>query len=251
MSLPKTTRWLLLAAAGAHLAWTSAAQELPATTGPTNPAPALNTLPTLVEKLLSDVITQTPPASERPAQEVAPTPPPALVTSIEADEIIGDRQVQHALLSFGTNAYSFIIPELFHVESSSPDKLVIVNQGYDCFLTVRLVEPASGDLHEPDMEACRRRLLDSYAYAKISEEYQRSIANHSGPAFDFTWQNSGGGVAAGRMIFIRTAAGILEFSFRTGTDQFTVGEHAFNSIVLTFRTNEKGALEVARIAEKA
>ncbi len=248
MSRHKTNRCLLLALAGGHLAWSSAAQELPAITGETNLSPALKAAPPAGESILAALPA---PAAEAPAAEVPPSPPPVLKTSIEAGEIIGDHQVQHVFLSFGTNECSFILPEFFHVESSTADKLVIINQGYDCLMTVRLVEPATAERRAPDLDACRRILLNRYAYAKISEEYERSVANHSGPAFDFTWQNSAGGRESGRMIFVRTAAGILEFTLLTATDKFAPGEHAFSSVVLTFRTNENGVLEVVRIAERA
>ncbi|MFO1487143.1 MAG: hypothetical protein U1F65_01575 [Verrucomicrobiota bacterium] len=193
------------------------------------------------------------------AEDAAPAPfavlqtnePPGFKAVVQPGEIIGDRQVHHAVLNYGTNEFSFVVPDSFHVDNPGRDRLSVVSQEYDCFITLRLVEAPEGGVRDPNVDECRSMLLSRFPRAVISEEYSRTVANHPGPAFDFEWKDPDSAVQAGRMVFIRTSAGILEFTMTTAKDKFGRGEHVFNSVLLTFRTNENGKLQIVRLEEKA
>lgn len=188
-------------------------------------------------------------AIEPSAEGGATNPPPALKAAVRGDDFVGGRTVNHAYVTFGTNRFSFIVPDGYRVDSSNPEKLVVVNEGYDCFIGFRVVSSMPPDTRELKADTCRELLLSRYPGAQITEEYIRTVANHSGPAFDFQWRNASGTMQAGRVIFVPMTAGIVEFSLITREDIISVGRQFFHALVRTFRTDESGKLEVVHFAE--
>ena len=186
--------------------------------------------------------------AESSAQNI-PSPPPTLEASVKGDDFVGNRIVNHAYVSYGTNRFSFVVPEGCHVDGASGEKLVVVNEGYDCFLSFRVVGPLPAGNRELQPEVCRQLLLSRYPGATISEEYSRSVANHSGPAFDFQWLNSSGAPQSGRVVFVPMAAGFVEFSLITTVEKAISGQTLFHRFLLTFRTDESGKLDVVHFAE--
>jgi hypothetical protein len=174
---------------------------------------------------------------------------PALTAAVKDEETIGDRPIHHAYLTFGTNQFSFIVPDGYRVDCSNPEVLAVINQNYDCFITMRVIDRLPAGAQEVHPDTCRELLLARYPDASITEEYSRSVANHVGPAFDFQWLNPGKSLQSGRVIYVPMAGRIVEFSLVVEAGKFSGCQQFFHAILLTFRTNEKGKLEVAHFAE--
>ncbi len=149
--------------------------------------------------------------------------------------------------SFGTNQYSFLVPDGFRMNGSSAEQVVLVNADFDCFITLSLASPAPSNA-KPDF--CRDLLLSQYPGAKILEEFSASAGNHTGPAFNLHWTTARGVAQSGRFAFIPMAAGVLEFSVTTKSDKFPGVQSPFNLFLLTFRTNEGGKLEFVKISDR-
>lgn len=153
-------------------------------------------------------------------------------------------------VSAGTNRFSFLMPDGFRLSDPEPGKLVLVNVDYSCFLTFRIVGAVPADSKELRSDSCRELVLKRYSGAKILEEFSLTAANHSGPAFDVQWKNPGGGAQSARIACIPSAAGILAFSLEATSDKFPAISSSFNSLLLTFRTNERGKLENVHLSDK-
>ena len=185
-----------------------------------------------------------------PASGNGPTnPPPALKASVRGDDSVGGRTIHHAYVNYGTNRFSFVVPEGCHVDGSSSEKLVVVNEGYDCFIGFRVVGLRPAGIPTLNVDHCRELLLSRYPKAEITEEYSRSVASHEGAVFDFRWRNSSGTVQSGRVIFVPMSAGFVEFSLVTTEEKTSAGQELFHRFLLTFRTDESGKLEVVHFAE--
>jgi hypothetical protein len=175
---------------------------------------------------------------------------PVLEASLKNEEIVGSEQVRRAYVTFGTNTFAFVVPSNFRMDASNSDKIVLVNQEADCFLTFRIVDAVPAQMAEKQTEYYRALLAERYPDANTLDEFYQSAANNSGPAFDLQWRNSNSVTQAVRTAFIPSAAGVLEFSLLAPSTKFEEGRSFFNSFLLLFRSNENGKLEIARLSDK-
>ena len=185
--------------------------------------------------------------------EVPAKPEPVLMPSFTATlkngETIGIEQIRRAHLSSGTNQFAFVVPEGFRMDASNPERVVLADSNYNFFLSVRIVVP--GRFRDAQTDLCRDLLLKQHPGARISDEFSQSAANRSGPAFDAQWDAVGGTVQSARVAFIPTSIGILEFSLLSRPDKFAQGKYYLNFLLLTFRSNEGGTLELPVFSDKS
>lgn len=176
-------------------------------------------------------------------------PPPTLQGSLRSGEVVGVEQVRRAYLAFGTNRFAFVMPSGFRMDASNPEKIVLTDSNYSCFLTVRVAGRPTGQ--EVELETGRELVLNQHPGATILEQFLQSAANRSGPAFDLQWEASNGSMQSARVAFIPSAAGILEFSVLSKPDKFAESKHMLNFLMLTFRSNEGGKLEMPVFSDKS
>jgi hypothetical protein len=182
-------------------------------------------------------------ASDFAATNVQTNSPAPFLVSLRTSESAGGEPVRSILLTAGTNQFYLCIPHGFRLDASNPQKIVLINDD-SCYLTFRIVGPMSPGTQELNPDVYRKELLQRYSGGKISSEFSRRVANHSGPVFDLQWKNSGGADQSQRITFIPSIAGVLEFSMMASSDGFSAGQYFFNSFLLGFRSNEGGPLEI-------
>ena len=174
----------------------------------------------------------------------APVVPSLLQISIVYEPVPNLPPVPRACVTTGTNQFAFVVPEGFRVDASNPETILLTQNDYSCFLTLRIASPAPADPSDVKPDFCRALLSSRFPGAKISEAFSLAAANHSGPAFNLQWTNASGVAQSARVAFIPSAAGLLEFSLVASPGKFSGGQPPFNSLLLTFRTNEGGKLEI-------
>lgn len=166
------------------------------------------------------------------------------------EEMLGDRPVQRAYLSKGTNQFAFVVPPGFRLNATSPGKLSLINANDNGFITFRVAAPLPSWPRELSADDCRDLVSAQFPTAKIDREFTQPVADHSGPAFDVSWTNSGGGGQSARIVFLPSPAGILEFCLEGNPNSFGANQTAFYSVLLSFRTNERGKLEIAPLSDR-
>lgn len=176
--------------------------------------------------------------------------PPELQTVLRNEEMIKSAPVRRAYISIGTNAFAFVVPDGYRLDASNPQRVSLVSQDNNSFLTFQIANFSSGLAAKPEANTFRERALDLYPEAKILEEFSKTIANHPGPAFDLQWTNAFGGAQAARVIFVPSEAGILEFTARSSKNEFEEAASALHFLSLTFRSNEGGALKISRLSDR-
>ena len=174
--------------------------------------------------------------------------PPGLTVKLRSEEPLGSGQVQRAYATFGTNQFAFVVPPYMRMDASNPHKIIMSKPDLSCFITFRLVDPTSTGLAEPDAEKCRNILQKRYSDLKITDEFSLTADGHAGPAFEIQWTNAGGAAQAGRIAFIPSTAGLLEFSLECNADQLDVGKYWLSWVMTTFSSNEEGKLRIARFS---
>jgi hypothetical protein len=176
--------------------------------------------------------------------------PAPFSTQLKREETSGPDIVQRAYIACGTNRFAFVVPPEYRLDGSNPEKIVLSNADYSSFISFRIVAPLNFPAQALEPEKCRQRMLECYPGAKVLEEFSQSAANHSGPAFDVRWTNSSNAVQFARVAFIPSPAGVLEFSLVATDGNFKQGEYFLNSVMLTFRSNEGGKLDIAPLSDK-
>jgi len=175
---------------------------------------------------------------------------PAFKVLLKSEEVVGGtkaKPVQRVFLNSGTNKFMFLAPLDFRVDASEPDKIVMSSPEYGCFISVQFVEPVKSESGAVPPEAWRNLALGDFPGAVITSEFAMNAANHSGPAFELQWANSTGLSQSGCAAFIPLAAGVLEFKLLAHADKYPDGRYFFNSLLLGFRSNESGKLEILPI----
>lgn len=192
-----------------------------------------------------------PVASAQESSEGAATnQPTALSTMLKSEEMVALQPVQRAYVTYGTNQFAFVVPHGYRMDASNPEKIVLFNSDYSCYIAFRIAESLGYGSRDVLSSACRQLVLERYPNAKILDEFSQSAASHSGPAFDLQWTNSARITQFTRVAFIPTAAGVLEFTLVTNAGKFTEGQYFLNSVMLTFRTNEGGKLHISPLSDK-
>jgi hypothetical protein len=184
------------------------------------------------------------PASEPPSNSTTPaTNRPVFSASLRAGETVGDRQIQRAFLTIGTNELAFVIPAGFRMDASNPEKIVLTDNGGTYFLTVRVsTQPYPDAASAPDF--FKARALNRFPAAKISSESSEFAANHSGPAFNLDWLSPNGVAQSARIAFVFSPAGILEFSVLSRTSDFKDAQTYLSLLMVSVRSNETGKLVI-------
>ena len=181
----------------------------------------------------------------------APVYSPPLQVSVVYEPVPNMPPVPRAYVTTGTNQFAFLVPEGFRVDASNPETILLIKTDYSCFLTFRIVGPATAGTTDLKPDSCRELLSNRFPGAKIADVFSLAAANHGGPAFNLQWTNASGVAQSARVAFIPSAAGLLEFSLVASPGRFPAGQPPFNSLLLTFRTNEGGKLEIIPPSNKS
>ena len=129
---------------------------------------------------------------------------------------------------------------------------MLSDPNYNWYLAIRIVAPLPSRVDgSVQTEYARDILLRQHPGAKISDEFSLSAANSPGPAFDAQWEGVSGTVQSTRVAFIPFPVGILEFSLLSKPEKFTQGKYFLNFLLLTFRSNEGGNLDMPVFSGKS
>lgn len=183
--------------------------------------------------------------------EATRTDHPAVQTVLKSEEVIGAETVKRAYINFGTNEFAFVVPAGFRLDALTSGKIALVKEDYTCSISLVFKDAPAATSPSLRADTLRQTLLDRFPGAKIEEEFSRSAANHSGPAFDLHVPNGAGGVQYARVVCIPFNAGIIEFTLLASTNQISTSQYAFDSILLTFCSNEEGELVVRSLSTES
>src|SRR3977135_1002113 len=101
------------------------------------------------------------------------------------------------------------------MKPSHPQKITLTSSDNRCMMSVRIMEPLSGEANAAAAEDPRDKVLRVYPGAKITQEFSMNAGNAGGPAFDLRLSGSGDSGRMARVAFIPSAAGILEFKLES------------------------------------
>src|SRR6267378_620408 len=147
-----------------------------------------------------------------------------------------------AFVTSGTNKFAFLIPDGLQVHNDPlHGRINLSNVEGNRYIGFAILDPTPSEGRELSADAYREVVLNSFPNAKILEENSRVAAGRSGPAFDIQWK-SAGIVQHTRVVFVATAAGVLEFTATTSPDKLSELDTDLNLVLVTFCFSTNGKL---------
>ena len=163
-------------------------------------------------------------------------------------ETVGHEQVIRGLIRSGTNEFMFVVPEGLRTQTSSEGSIVLTGRDVSYYLSIRIVGPAPAG---PGLkEVLREHVANQFPNVSGLEEFTTMVAEREGTGFQLRQELPKVGDRLIRVLWLPFKAGILEFALNADSNSASEGQGAFDMILLTFRSNERGKLEVVRRSEK-
>lgn len=155
-----------------------------------------------------------------------------------------------AFVTSETNKFAFLIPDGLQVHNDPlRGRINLSNVEGNRYISFTILDPTPSEGKELSADVYREVVLKSYSNAKILEENSRVAAGRSGPAFDIQW-TSAGLVQRTRVVFVATAAGVLEFTASTSPDKFSELDTDFSLFLGTFCLSTNGKLDVPPVSDR-
>jgi len=173
---------------------------------------------------------------------------PGLAVALLPGESVGHEQVIRELIRSGTNEFMFVVPEGLRTQAPSEDMIVLTSRDMSCYLSIRSAGPAPAT---PGLkEALRERIASEYPQVSNLEEFTTTVADREGTGLQLRQELPGVGTRLIRMIWVPFKAGVLEFTLNVDANRASTGQGAFDMMLLTFRSNERGKIEVVIRSDK-
>jgi hypothetical protein len=173
--------------------------------------------------------------------------PPALAVSLQPGEIVGREQIVRALLKNGTNEFIFVVPEQLRIQSLERGVIVMTSQDLSYYASVRVVEPALAEMKQ----TLRAQIAGQYAGASGVEEFATTVADQEGTGFQLRQDLPGLPARHIKVLWVPFKVGVLEFTLVADTKSAPIAQGALDMILLSFRSNERGRLELVTHSDKS
>jgi hypothetical protein len=173
--------------------------------------------------------------------------------SVEREPIALAEPVYRAYATAGNVKFTFIIPDKFHM-SGGVERGAFHLDGPELNATIGCafldVDVSNTDGLNPD--EFREMLLNRHPGAKITGEFKAGALGKTGPGFDLQWKTETGIVQNCHMVFIPTAAGVLQVGATvSGTGHTQPAVSAMNMILTTLNASgPDGKLQVMRLSNR-
>lgn len=180
--------------------------------------------------------------------ELLTNPAPALAVSLLRGETIGREQVIRALIRTGTNEFMFVLPEGFRSQSPSEGTIMLTTRDQNCYLSFRSIKEPPANLGLK--EALRERIVSEYPHAGNMEEFTTKVADREGAGLQLRLARPDVGDRLVRIVWVPFQVGVMEFTLNAKSTAAPAAQAAMDMILLTFRSNERGRLEIVKRSDK-
>jgi hypothetical protein len=160
---------------------------------------------------------------------------PRLTSRVEPGEFIGEEQLRRVYVNAGTNQYGFIVPHGLRVDTSSSERLTLVEPSMAYFLTMQVTGSGTDALTQ---------LRQRYPGAEVAEQTTTEAAGHRGTVFDLRWRNPEGVNRWVRAVFIPAGASTLQFDLISDQSRLNEAQLALSGLLQRLQSNETGRLQM-------
>jgi hypothetical protein len=194
---------------------------------------------------LTDVIAQNASEVVSKTNKVA-----GLTLGLVSGEVVGQEQVIRGLIRIGPDhEFVFVVPDGLRAQTLPGGSVVMVSRDMRYSVSIRFLEPspASSRLREP----LREWIASQYTQVSHLEEIAATVAQHEGVGFQFRQELPQVGGRILSILWVPFKAGVIEFALNADEKSASTGRGPFDMVLLTFRSNELGRLEIIKRSDKS
>ncbi len=173
---------------------------------------------------------------------------PQLAVTLLPGEVVGHEQVFRELIRGGTNEFMFVVPDGLRTDRPSQGTIALTSRDLRYFVSIRTA--GLPPTHLGLKEALREQIASQYPGLSRLEEYTATVADREGTGFQLRQERRNVGSRSIRILWVPFNAGVLEFTLNADSTSAVAGQGALDMILLTFRSNERGKIEIVRRSDK-
>jgi hypothetical protein len=175
--------------------------------------------------------------------------PSELIVKLYPGELVGHEQVIRQLIKCGTNEFIFVVPEGLRAETLPKGVIMLYGREMNYYASIRIVPPppAPAGLKASLLE----QIASEYSQASGVEEFATTVADREGTGFQLRQDLPKTGDRLVRILWVPFKAGVVEFVVNADHHSAAIGREALDMILLTFRANERGSLEIIERSDKS
>jgi hypothetical protein len=174
---------------------------------------------------------------------------PALAVTLQPGEVVGREQVIRELIRAGTSEFMFVVPAGLRTQTPGKDTIALISGEVNYCVLIRMVGSPRTDLGLK--EALQEHIARRYSYVNSAEEFTAMVADREGCGLQVPPGVPSREARLARILWVPFKAGVLEFVLTADGASATAGQAALDAILLTFRSNERGPLEIVRRSDKS
>ena len=173
---------------------------------------------------------------------------PGLAVTLQPGELVGHEQVIREFIRSGTSEFMFVVPEGLGSKTPSAGMIVLTSCDMRYYVSIRIAGPSP--TNSGLKEALRERIASQYPHLSGLDAFTTTVADQEGTGFQLRQALPGVGGRLIRIIWVPFEAGVLEFALNADNNSASAGKGALDNILLTFRSNERGKLEIVKRSDK-
>jgi hypothetical protein len=174
---------------------------------------------------------------------------PRFSSTVYPGEIVGREQVLRQVIRSGTNEFVFILPYGLGTQNASDGSISLASQDQTYFVTIRMV--GAPPLNSGIREGLQERIASQYGSVTNSEQFATMVADREGTGFELEQELPKVGTRLIRIVWVPFKAGLFEFALNADKRRAADAQGALDMILLTFRSNERGKIEIVKRSEKS
>jgi hypothetical protein len=172
---------------------------------------------------------------------------PGLAVTLLPGELVGHEQVIRELIRGGTNEFMFVVPDGLRTEALPDGMIVLVSRDMRYYVSLRNAGPPPTNAGLK--EALQERIASQYPHVSSLEEFTTTVADREGTGFQLRQELPKVGGRFIRILWLPFQGGVLEFTLNADSRSASAGQAALDMILLTFRSDERGKIEIVRRSE--
>ena len=168
--------------------------------------------------------------------------------TVQPGEVIGRDQIVRYLINCGTNQFLFMLPPNVRSTGTASESIILSGTDGRYYLSFRVLKSRTAS---PDPARFKELAIETYPGAQQLEEFPISIAGHEGTGLEFRQELAVVGNRLIRLARVPCLAGTLEFSLNADPKNAAVALQALECVLLSFQSNERGAIVVIPRSDKS
>jgi hypothetical protein len=170
--------------------------------------------------------------------------PRFLEATLQPGETVGNEQVLRCFISCGTNRFVFVMPPAVRTRTGCAETLTLESNDGAYLLNLRILGPGPARLDAGGQLARETEWLGQWPEPRRFERFTTTVSGRAAQGLELRLGLPALGERLRRCVWVPCNAGVLEFSLDASSQRASAALQALDTMLLTFRSNERGELEI-------